>query len=134
MSTPISTIAAGEPTIDTRLDQRRIQASWPVGERYPRAHGSETCQDAVVLSCSHSSHRRGFIALLRRETELYRDDRRIGSTFAVFADTVRLPGEPITRYSAKRLQEFFDRTLTAVQHARERGDYTALFTPTQREA
>jgi hypothetical protein len=81
----------------------------------------------VVLTCTHNSHRRGFTAVLRIETELYRDARRVGTTFAVFTDTIRLPGEPIVRYSAKRLQTFFDATLHTVKTARARGAYGALF-------
>jgi hypothetical protein len=126
--------APSTPAIHARPDGRSIEASWPIGERYTRSFGSETCQDAVVLSCSHSSHRRGFTALLRVQTELYRGERRVGTSFALLGDTVRLPGEPITRYSAKRLQEFFDRTLIAVRQARARGEYEQLFTPAQREA
>ena len=126
--TPTTTTA--EPTIEVRVDQRKIQARWPIGERYQR-HGEE-CQDAVVLTCTHNSHRRGFTAVLRIETELYRDGRHVGTTFMVFADSIRLPGEPIVRYSAKRLQTFFDATLDAVTTARARGEYGRAVRPSRR--
>jgi hypothetical protein len=94
------------------------------------ASNDETHQRVVVLTCDHDSNRKGFTATLRVQHDIYRGGRHFGTQFALFSDPMlRLAGEPIARYSAQRLQQFFQTTLDRVTQARARGQYTALFAP-----
>jgi hypothetical protein len=124
-----SSEAVAHPMIEHRADRRTITATWPIGEPFS-AEGmtDETHQRVLVLTCDHDSHRKGFTASLRVQHDIYRNGRQFGTTFALFQDPMqRLAGEPIVRYSAKRLQEFFDKTLQHVTQARARGEYADLF-------
>lgn len=122
---------APEPTIERRMDRRTITATWTVDKPFPaQGLSDETHQRVVVLTCDHDSNRKGFTAALRVQHDIYRDGRRFGTTFALFSDPMaRLAGEPIVRYNATRLEQFFDATLKRVTEARARGEYADLFTP-----
>ena len=123
--------AVAAPVIENRAARHTITATWTIGEPFPaESISDETHQRVVVLTCDHDSNRKGFTAALRVQHDIYRNGRLFGTQFALFADPmVRLAGEPIVRYSAKHLQEFFDKTLEHVTQARARGEHSALFEP-----
>ena len=91
---------------NTTGGRRSIKASF-VTERI-----SDTKLRQVTLSATHSKERKAFFASLTAET-VERTDYGITTSFTLFSGKSVL-GERVDRYSAKRLEEFFDRALALV--------------------
>ncbi len=101
---------------------RTVQAIWETGESY--REGEEVKTPLLTLTASHYKGSKAFGAILRPEvgTVLTLPGGSVitGREFMLFDENAeRIAVERVARYSAKRLEEFFQKALATVMEREE---------------